>query len=123
MINKFDHTTPRKVTQKASLSGVVDEENLMEVFGIVVRKSYRRDGGEKFAWDAMTEIARSSGDSALAARIDELYTLCMLGGMSEPNNAESAAARFNRAHVPSHWGADQWPRQFNRMARGVFRCP
>jgi hypothetical protein len=42
MINKVDHTTPRKVTQKASLSGVVDEENLMEVFGIVVRKSYWR---------------------------------------------------------------------------------
>lgn len=61
-----------------ALSGVVDAENLAEVFGIVIRKNYRRDGGDRFAWDAMTEIARSSGKSAIAARIDELYTLCML---------------------------------------------
>jgi hypothetical protein len=61
-----------------ALSAVVDAENLNEVFGIVIRKSYRRDGGERFAWDAMRRIAKDSGDPGLATTIDELYTLCML---------------------------------------------
>jgi len=61
-----------------ALSDVVDHENLNEVFGIVIRKNYRRDGGERFAWDAMRGIARDSGDPSLGERIDELFRLCML---------------------------------------------
>lgn len=61
-----------------ALSEVVDWENLNEVFGIVIRKSYRRDGGASFVWDAMRSITRNSGDVALAEKVDELYRLCML---------------------------------------------
>ncbi|CAM3726640.1 aspartyl/asparaginyl beta-hydroxylase domain-containing protein [Kibdelosporangium persicum] len=60
------------------LAGVVDLENLTEVFGIVIRKQYRKDGGENYAWDAIREIARDSGDPAVRARVEELYRHCAL---------------------------------------------
>jgi hypothetical protein len=62
-----------------ALSGVVDMENLTSVFGIVIRKHYRRDGGANFAWDAMREIARrASAEPEVAARVEHLYKLCMV---------------------------------------------
>src|SRR5207302_4629553 len=60
------------------LSCVVDLENLTEVMGVVIRKQYRKDGGDNFVWGAMTEIGRSSGDSGVHERIKELYQHCML---------------------------------------------
>lgn len=57
---------------------VVDTDNLNEVFGIVLRKSYRRAVEARFAWHSMTQIVRESGDRALVDKIDELHRLCML---------------------------------------------
>ncbi|TYC10338.1 aspartyl beta-hydroxylase [Actinomadura syzygii] len=70
--------TDEQRTAIRALAGVVDLENLNEVFGIVIRKSYRADGGERFAWDAMSEIARDAEDPAVGARIEELYKVCAL---------------------------------------------
>lgn len=60
------------------LAGVVDLDNLTQVFGIVIKKQYRRDGGPKFVWDTIEEIGRRSGDPSVIARIDELFKHCML---------------------------------------------
>lgn len=61
-----------------ALSGAVDCENLKEVFGLVIRKHYRKDGGENYVWATMREIGRLSGDPGVAARLDELFHHCML---------------------------------------------
>ncbi|HKF76401.1 MAG TPA: aspartyl/asparaginyl beta-hydroxylase domain-containing protein [Candidatus Dormibacteraeota bacterium] len=60
------------------LSGVIDCENLKEVFGLVIRKHYRRDGGQDFVWTTMRAIARASGDAEVGARIEELFRHCTL---------------------------------------------
>ena len=60
------------------LSGVIDCENLKEVFGLVIRKHYRRDGGQDFVWTTMRAIARASGDAEVGARIEELFRHCAL---------------------------------------------
>ncbi|WP_405362657.1 aspartyl/asparaginyl beta-hydroxylase domain-containing protein [Kitasatospora sp. NBC_00085] len=56
-----------------ALSGVIDEENIMEVLGLVIRKHYRKDGGPKFVWSTMTEIARLSGDERIVKKVADLY--------------------------------------------------
>ena len=60
-----------------SLASVVDLDNLTEVFGIVIKKHYRHDGGANFVWDTMAEIGRRSGDTAVAGRIGELHEHCV----------------------------------------------
>jgi hypothetical protein len=60
------------------LSGVVDLENLPEVLGMVIKKQYRRDGGDNYVWGVMDEIARTSGDRAVQARVRELHQHCTL---------------------------------------------
>jgi hypothetical protein len=60
------------------LAGVVDMENLTDVFGIVIRKQYRKDGGDNYVWRAMREIARRSADDKVVARIEELHQHCAL---------------------------------------------
>lgn len=61
-----------------ALSGAIDCENIKEVLGLVIRKHYRRDGGDDFVWKTMREIGRESGDASVQARIRELYHHCML---------------------------------------------
>lgn len=61
-----------------ALSGLVDRDNLADVFGIVIKKQYRRDGGARYVWDAVQRIAGASGDSAVQARVRELYRHCTL---------------------------------------------
>jgi hypothetical protein len=61
-----------------ALAGVIDLENLTQVFGIVIRKNYRRDGGENYAWKTMIEIGKLSGRAEVRSRISELYQHCML---------------------------------------------
>jgi hypothetical protein len=61
-----------------NLCGLVESVNLRDVFGLVIRKHYLKDGGANFAWDAIEEIARLSGDPDVAGRIDKLYKHTML---------------------------------------------
>nr|CEL13008.1 L-proline 3-hydroxylase [Kibdelosporangium sp. MJ126-NF4]CTQ98694.1 L-proline 3-hydroxylase [Kibdelosporangium sp. MJ126-NF4] len=70
--------TARERDAILGLAGIVDMENLSDVFGIVIRRSYRKDGGENYAWDTMREIGRNCGDPAVRTRIDELYEHCAL---------------------------------------------
>ena len=61
-----------------SLSDAIDQENLSEVLGMLIKKQYRKDGGENFVWGTMNRIGRASGDEGLHAQIRELYQHCML---------------------------------------------
>jgi hypothetical protein len=70
--------TARERDAILGLAGVVDMENLTDVFGLVIRKQYRKDGGENYTWDAIRAIARDSGDRAVRARVEELYQHCAL---------------------------------------------
>jgi hypothetical protein len=54
------------------LAGVIDAVNLQEIFGIVAKKHYRRDGGPDFFWSTVDEIARRLVDDALRERIASL---------------------------------------------------
>jgi L-proline cis-4-hydroxylase len=60
------------------LAGAVDCENIKEILGLVIRKQYRKDGGDNFVWDTMSEIGRRSGDEAVRARVKDLFQHCML---------------------------------------------
>lgn len=60
------------------LAGVIDLENLSEVLGMVIKKQYRRDGGDNYVWAVMDQIGRSSGNRGVQARIRELHRHCTL---------------------------------------------
>ncbi|WP_328912420.1 MULTISPECIES: aspartyl/asparaginyl beta-hydroxylase domain-containing protein [unclassified Streptomyces] len=63
-------------TEREDLHGlgrVIDEENIMEVLGLVIRKHYRTDGGPDFVWSTMREIARLSDDERIVKRVTDLY--------------------------------------------------
>jgi hypothetical protein len=67
---------PLAVDERAglmSLASVLDQENLMDVMGLVIKKHYRRDGGPDFVWSSMKEIARLNGDDAIIQRVADLY--------------------------------------------------
>ncbi|KQZ02923.1 MULTISPECIES: aspartyl/asparaginyl beta-hydroxylase domain-containing protein [Streptomyces] len=53
------------------LSDVVDLENYRDVFGLVIKKHYRRDGGDDFVWRTLTEIGRRCPDPAVRSKIQE----------------------------------------------------
>jgi hypothetical protein len=61
-----------------SMASVFDQDNLMEVFGIVIKKHFRKDGGPDFVWDTMEEIARRSGNEANIAKVAQMYKHCVL---------------------------------------------
>lgn len=61
-----------------SLADVADLDTLPEVFAILIKKHFRRDGGPEFVWRAMQEIARNSGDPQVATRIEELHKYYVL---------------------------------------------
>ncbi|MYT32057.1 MULTISPECIES: aspartyl/asparaginyl beta-hydroxylase domain-containing protein [unclassified Streptomyces] len=55
------------------LAQVIDEENLTEVLGLVIKKHYRKDGGPDFVWSTMTEIARRSNDERVVQRVTGIH--------------------------------------------------
>ena len=60
------------------LADVLTMDNFGEVFSIVIKTHFRFDGGENFAWDTMTAIARACNDAAVLPHTLELlryYTL------------------------------------------------
>ncbi len=61
-----------------ALSSIVDLDNLSEIFALVIKKEYRKDGGPNFVWRTMTEIARLSGNQAVVTKIAEWHKLCVL---------------------------------------------
>jgi L-proline cis-4-hydroxylase len=57
-----------------SLSSVVDVENLRDVFGVVTKKHYCKDGGADFVWRTMIEIGRRSENKLVDETIRSLHT-------------------------------------------------
>ena len=60
------------------LADVLTMDNFSEVFSILIKKHFRFDGGQDFAWDTMTAIARDCKDPAVLPHTHELrryYTL------------------------------------------------
>lgn len=55
------------------LSDVLTMDTFNEVFGIVIKTHFRRDGGDHFVWQAMTEIARDSKDPDVLPHTLELH--------------------------------------------------
>jgi hypothetical protein len=73
------HIAPREPLSDAEraeilgLARIVDLDNLREVIGLVIKKHYRKDGGENFVWHTVTEIGRLSGNPAVLQKIEELH--------------------------------------------------
>jgi hypothetical protein len=60
------------------LADVLTMDNFREIFSIVIKTHFRWDGGENFAWDTMTELARACDYPAVLPHTMELlryYTL------------------------------------------------
>ncbi|MFE9423838.1 aspartyl/asparaginyl beta-hydroxylase domain-containing protein [Kitasatospora sp. NPDC006697] len=56
-----------------ALASVIDQENMMDVLGLIIKKHYRRDGGPNFVWSTMQEIARLSEDEAIIKQVADLF--------------------------------------------------
>jgi hypothetical protein len=56
----------------AELAGVLTMDTFNEVFSIVIKKHFRFDGGEDFAWEAMTALAQDCRDPEVLVRVREL---------------------------------------------------
>lgn len=54
------------------LAEVLTVDNISEVFSIVIRKHFRYDGGEDFAWTTMTRLAEACADPGVLPRIQEM---------------------------------------------------
>jgi Aspartyl/Asparaginyl beta-hydroxylase len=60
------------------LAGLLTMDNFGEVFGIVIKKHLRYDGGDDFVWDTMIALARGAKDPAVlqhALERHRYYTL------------------------------------------------
>jgi L-proline cis-4-hydroxylase len=55
------------------LADVLTMDTFGEVFGIVIKKHFRRDGGDDFAWNTMTALARACKDPAVLPHAQELH--------------------------------------------------
>jgi hypothetical protein len=52
-----------------ALAGVLDMDNYRDVFGILIKKQYRRDGGKDFFWRTVEEIAGRTTDATVAEHV------------------------------------------------------
>lgn len=68
----------REQEEILALSSIVDIDNLSEVFALVVKKSYRKDGGSNFVWRTMRRIADLSGDKAVVEKIAHWHKHCVM---------------------------------------------
>ncbi|TMM39813.1 MAG: aspartyl beta-hydroxylase [Actinobacteria bacterium] len=72
---------PLRDAERADLLGlskVLTMDTFDEIFSIVIKKHYRRDGGADFIWNTMTTLARDSADPAVLPHTTALlkhYTL------------------------------------------------
>lgn len=74
---------PLQAERRAALVALADvatPENLRDVFSIVIKESFFRDGGAGFVWQIFGEIAQRTTNAAAAAQIDELYRRFLLEG-------------------------------------------
>lgn len=60
------------------LASVIDANNYKDIFSIVIKKHYDRDGGDNFVWDTVMNIAKSSCNAAIDTKIQEMYRYYMV---------------------------------------------
>jgi hypothetical protein len=60
------------------LARLINAGNYRDVFSIVIRKHYERDGGDNFVWDTMMKIAAASRDQDVQRRIQDMYQYFMV---------------------------------------------
>lgn len=56
----------------ARLADVLTMDTFSEIFSVLVKKHFRRDGGEHFVWDTLTALARACPDPAVLPHTQEL---------------------------------------------------
>lgn len=56
------------------LANLLTMDNFGEIFSIVIKTHFRWDGGEDFAWDTITSLARASKDPAVLPHALELLS-------------------------------------------------
>jgi hypothetical protein len=61
-----------------ALSNIIDLDNFCDVFGIVIKNHYRRDGGNNSIWNMFIEIAKSSGNKEVREKASELHRYLLI---------------------------------------------
>jgi hypothetical protein len=60
------------------LSAVINTDNFFEIFGIVIKKHFRADGGRNYVWETMRAISRLSDDPEVDARMTQFQQHCIM---------------------------------------------
>ena len=61
-----------------SLSSVIDMDNYKDIFSMLVKKQFRKDGGDNFVWDTFMKISMSSNNQDVKAKVSELHQYFMI---------------------------------------------
>lgn len=61
-----------------SLSSVIDMDNYKDIFSMLVKKQFRKDGGDNFVWDTFMKISMSSSNQDVKAKVSELHQYFMI---------------------------------------------
>lgn len=80
-----------------TLSGVIDMDNYRDVFSIVIKKHYQKNGGDNFVWDTLLKIADNCNDPAVESKIKEMHQYFMV----ERNSGSLAGNAAAYAPPPS----------------------
>jgi L-proline cis-4-hydroxylase len=80
-----DRPDPRQAEMEglASLSAVIDPDNIDEITAILIKKAYRTRVGADFVWNSLRSVAAASSYPELARRVSDLELHCTLGVPSE----------------------------------------
>jgi hypothetical protein len=66
-----------------SLAGVIDLDNYRDIFSIVIKKHYRKNGGDNFVWNTLLGIAAGSNNTEVVSKIHELYRYFLIERQAE----------------------------------------
>ncbi|MEV0642240.1 aspartyl/asparaginyl beta-hydroxylase domain-containing protein [Streptomyces sp. NPDC050619] len=79
-----DRTVPRPEMSESErraaldLARLIDSDNITDVFAILIRKQFRRDGGAEFAWEALSAVAEKSRNPEVESYVRRLKAQCTL---------------------------------------------
>jgi hypothetical protein len=65
------------------LAKVINKDNMLDIFGIVIKRHFRADAGADYVWDTMKSIGRMADDPQIQSWIDKFYEHCVLGQYAE----------------------------------------
>lgn len=60
------------------LASLVTPDNIREIFGIVIKTHYRKNGGSTFVWDTLDEIGRLSNDEEVRSTISDMHRFFLM---------------------------------------------